>query len=350
VVEGAWPEGDGKVIYLQNKVGTSDYESFDSTTVVDGKFRLAGPLVNGGITIAVLYAGGSAREEVALQPDVVLLVSVIDKLNPKTEKTFVHIASIDGGLEQQVLKKSRQLAMGKGFLEMGMMLMMMQVKDDSVKLDSIYRVMTLHKTEREAEIRHFIDSCSGYVTITAMIADYGLKSYPIATIDTLYAQLTPKVKKSALGKDLAEQIVALKRVNIGGTAPDITLADTAGNTISLASLRGKYVLLDFWASWCGPCRKEFPNVKAIYDEYRDKGFEIYAVSLDDKRGLWTNAIVKNELGWLHVSSLEGWKCPVAKLYNVTGIPKMYLLDKDGVIVAQDLRGEELRAKVASFFE
>jgi thiol-disulfide isomerase/thioredoxin len=144
--------------------------------------------------------------------------------------------------------------------------------------------------------------------------------------------------------------VALKRVNIGGVAPDITLSDTAGNPICLASLRGKYVLLDFWASWCGPCRREFPNVKAIYDEYRDKGFEIYAVSLDHKRELWTNALVQNELGWLHVSSLDGWNCPVAKSYNVTGIPKMYLLDKEGVIVAQDLRGEELRAKVASFFE
>lgn len=109
------------------------------------------------------------------------------------------------------------------------------------------------------------------------------------------------------------------------------------------------MLLDFWASWCGPCLAEVPNVKAVYEQYKDKGFEIYGVSLDDKKDAWVNAIEKHDLPWIHVSSLKGWECPVAKIYNVTGIPKMYLLDKEGRIVAMDLRGEALKEKVASFF-
>lgn len=109
------------------------------------------------------------------------------------------------------------------------------------------------------------------------------------------------------------------------------------------------MLVDFWASWCGPCRKEIPNLKMIYEKYKDRGFEIYSVSLDDKREAWITAIAELDLPWVHVSPLKGWDCPVAKRYHVTGIPKMFLLDPEGKIVAVDLRGEDLEKKVDSFF-
>ena len=114
-------------------------------------------------------------------------------------------------------------------------------------------------------------------------------------------------------------------------------------------LGDKPALIDFYASWCGPCRKEVPNLKAIYERFRDKGFEVYSVSLDDKRDAWMKAIAELELPWVHVSSLKGWDCPVAKRYGVTSVPKMYLLNPKGEIIAMDLRGEELEQKVASFF-
>ena len=133
---------------------------------------------------------------------------------------------------------------------------------------------------------------------------------------------------------------------MGGIAPDIQLADTTGKTISLYSLRGNYVLLDFWASWCGPCREEIPNLKEIYAAYHDKGLEIYSVSLDSKREAWTKALNELEMPWVHVSSLKGWDCPTAKRYGVTSIPKMYLLDPQGKIIGIDLRGETLKEKIA----
>ena len=120
--------------------------------------------------------------------------------------------------------------------------------------------------------------------------------------------------------------------------------------LSLYSLRGHIVLLDFWASWCGPCLREVPNVKKIYDKYHSKGLEILGVSLDDKQKAWVNAIQNKELNWKHVSSLKGWDCPVAKLYNVTGIPRMYIIDENGTIIAQDLRGEALTKKMDELFK
>ena len=127
----------------------------------------------------------------------------------------------------------------------------------------------------------------------------------------------------------------------GAMAPEINLKTPVGNTLALSSLRGKVVLIDFWASWCGPCRKENPNVKIIYDKYKDKGFEIYGVSLDNNGDQWKAAIAKDGLGWKHVSDLGGWKSSAAQLYQVHSIPQTFLLDKEGRIVKSGFRSHEL---------
>jgi len=133
-------------------------------------------------------------------------------------------------------------------------------------------------------------------------------------------------------------------LDIGDAAPDIKLSDPSGKTITLSSLKGKVVLLDFWASWCGPCRKENPNVVKAYQTYKDKGFTIYSVSLDNSKDNWALAIQKDGLIWPnHVSDLKGWQSSAAKLYAVQSIPATFLIGKDGKIVARNLRGESLEA-------
>jgi peroxiredoxin len=127
----------------------------------------------------------------------------------------------------------------------------------------------------------------------------------------------------------------------GSDAPEINLPDPNGKNIALSSLRGKVVLIDFWASWCGPCRKEMPNVVAAYKKYKDKGFEIYGVSLDKELQSWVEAIKKDGITWIQVSDLQYWNSVAAKAYNVQGIPYTVLLDKEGKIIAKNLRGEQL---------
>ncbi len=161
---------------------------------------------------------------------------------------------------------------------------------------------------------------------------------------TLYSQQLPDSKYTAM---LNKQLEGLRSTAVGAMAPDFALPTPDGGSLALSSLRGKYVLIDFWASWCGPCRQENPNVVRMYNLYKDKGFEIFGVSLDQSREKWLGAIEKDKLTWPHVSDLKGWESSAAQLYKVNAIPQTILLDKEGKIIAKGLRGEALEEKLAS---
>ena len=154
-----------------------------------------------------------------------------------------------------------------------------------------------------------------------------------------------KLNKDMPGSSYAQNLDLIAKrlgpVVVGAVAPDINLKAPNGETVALSSLRGKVVLIDFWASWCGPCRKENPHVKEIYNKYKDRGFEIYAVSLDNNKMQWEGAIAKDDLPWKHVSELKGWSGAVSKQFNVSSIPQTFLLDKEGRIVATDFRSNQL---------
>ena len=140
-----------------------------------------------------------------------------------------------------------------------------------------------------------------------------------------------------------------KKTAVGAMAPDFTMNDPEGKPIQLASLKGKIVLVDFWASWCGPCRQENPNVVKLYQQFHSKGFEILGVSLDKTKEDWLKAIKDDNLAWIHVSDLQFWQNAAARLYGVNAIPQSFLLDKDGKIIGKGLRGEQLVKKLTELF-
>ncbi len=165
-----------------------------------------------------------------------------------------------------------------------------------------------------------------------------------------FVQQAQQMKQMAeIQKAQAERMEKLLKP--GAPAPEIELPDRQGKLLKLSSLRGKYVLIDFWASWCGPCRRENPNVVALYEKYHKKGFDIYSVSLDNNREKWLGAISQDKLSWSsHVSDLQMWNSPVVSLYGFEGIPFTVLLDKSGNVIEANLRGKALEDKLKELFE
>lgn len=168
--------------------------------------------------------------------------------------------------------------------------------------------------------------------------------------EPLFNTLSPRIRNSVAGKVMTARLKTAKKVDVGKPAIDFVQNDTEGKPVSLSSFKGKYILLDFWASWCGPCRAENPNVVKAYHKFKDKNFEIIAVSLDDKKELWLKAIKADGLPWIHISDLKGLKNAVAELYDARAVPQNFLIGPDGMILAKNLRGEELEKSLNEFIK
>lgn len=175
-----------------------------------------------------------------------------------------------------------------------------------------------------------------------------LLNNPNADVENLkktYSNLDISIKNTKPGKSVENKLANFKSVGINDIAPDFSAPNPNGNIISLKKSLGKVTIIDFWASWCGPCRRENPNVVALYNEFHSKGLNIVGVSLDKTLEDWQKAITKDGITWTQVSNLKFWEDPIAKLYKVQQIPTTFILDASGKIVAKDLRGAELKAKV-----
>ena len=168
-------------------------------------------------------------------------------------------------------------------------------------------------------------------------------------VGPLFAALPAATQQSASGKNLNDRLEIARKTAIGNYAMEFTQNDTLGTPVSLSSFKGKYLLVDFWASWCGPCRRENPNVVKAFQQFKNKNFHILSVSLDQPgaKEKWMDAIHKDNLTWSHVSDLKYWENDVAKQYGIRAIPQNFLLDPTGKIVAKNLNGEDLQKKLAS---
>jgi peroxiredoxin len=216
---------------------------------------------------------------------------------------------------------------------------------DSEKVAELEKEMEAIYEEAEKYQAEFLDE-----NTSSYIAPYVLQSIHYGKeaeeIEKLLAKLDPVLQSSSLVGSMTRRVEVLKTVSVGKMAPDFSQDDINGNPVLLSSLRGNYVLIDFWASWCGPCRRENPNVVKAFEKYHEKGFDILGVSLDNSREKWLKAIEDDRLTWNHVSDLKYWSNEAAALYGISSIPSNLLLDPEGKIIAKNLRGEDLHARLA----
>ena len=217
-------------------------------------------------------------------------------------------------------------------------------KQPSKKKDSLIAVFN----DNRNKLKYFTDNFlkeKAASPVSAFILYQFAKLYDESALEGKYNSLKPSAKKIVFAKELERMIAAANVGKVGSIATDFAQNDTSGKSVSLNSFRGKYVLVDFWASWCRPCRMENPNVLAAYNRFKDKNFTVLGVSLDKDKASWVKAINDDKLPWTQISDLQQWGNAAAKMYKIESIPSNMLLDPSGKIIGKNLRGEELEAKL-----
>ena len=221
---------------------------------------------------------------------------------------------------------------------------------DSSKIDSLGNLEVTNYDIHIEELNNFVKTRMG-TTIGLYATSIRWRGEEnIALFDSLVSTFEKEHQDLDISSKLREKITRLQQTSIGGIAANIAMKSASGATIQLSDINQQYTLIDFWASWCGPCRRESGSLNELYKKYNDKGFEIYGVSLDSNRDKWLAALEKDQRTWANVSSLEGFKTPAAFDYAVTALPDNYLIDAAGKIIAKNIHGEELEVLLEELFK
>ncbi len=329
----------GKV-YLQKVVGGQP-ENIDTAEVVDGKFTFKGKITIPDIRFLRLDEKDYFAQFFLDNANITIEANKDSLRNTKisgspTQDIFqIYITEMEKlNKDVMALQGKYQNAMATGNT----------TEAEKTKID--YQAMidnNLVYTKNFVK-EHPKSIVSAYITIAQLSTQI-----EGAELDSIVSKFPDEISTSEYVVKLKEIVQEQKKTAIGSVAPDFTMNDAEGKPVQLSSLRGKVVMIDFWASWCGPCRLENPNIVKVYQQYHAKGFEILGVSLDRGREEWLKAIQDDKLEWIHVSDLQYWQNAAARLYAVNSIPQSFLLDKEGKIIAKGLRGEKLEKKLAELF-
>lgn len=352
--------GKQAVIVLSN---ASTRTQLDTVYLKKGKFRFTGttedpfrasltlfykglPEANTGSTPAMQAPAGREALAFIVEPakmkitskdslkNAVITGSVLNDENQALQQSMKVTDDLKKQLQELVRNTPREQQNSKEFEE---------------QYDKLYE--QLDKKQKEINLAFLKAHPDSWLCLD-LIRQVGGYQPDVKEIEPMFNALSERVRNTKAGKEFADNLVKLHKTAIGEMAPDFTQNDPDGKPVKLSDFRGKYLLVDFWASWCGPCRMENPNVVKTYNEFKDKNFTILGVSLDRENGrdAWLKAIEKDQLTWHHVSDLKFWNNEAAKLYMVRAIPDNFLIGPDGRIVARGLRGDKLREKLAELIK
>lgn len=341
-VKGKIDGSDSITFYLQKREAGKTI-SIDSAVSRKGIFTMKGGAISYPQLIQLVAGNTKKRTSFYLENSEITVKGTLDSLfkaeikGSKTQDEYQAFVSSNKGLSD---KYSRFMNQYQAASQSGNSPAAARLEQ---QLDSI-------QTQMDNLQKNFVKTHpASYVSPSILVSlSYEMEADEIESmingLDTSIAALPPI-------KSLKERVAVMKSVGIGHKAPDFTLNDVNGNALALSSKIGsKLLLIDFWASWCNPCRKENPNVVKVYGEFHKKGFDVFGVSLDQKKEPWVKAIGDDKLTWTHVSDLQYWNNAAAKLYAVNSIPANFLLDETGKIIGKNLRGDALYNKVKEVLE
>ncbi|MBS0027001.1 redoxin domain-containing protein [Chitinophaga sp. 22321] len=339
---------NNEYIYLFKAAGNG-YNKLDSALVEKGAFKLSYAVEDTAEAMLTIRLKG----EKPLSGNRAVYITPADNLKFTLKKTGSDLNLMEGAeikgsaFTKQQDELDATLATNKKSIDslrrIGQKMMMTEPRDTTGYYQMSLAFDGLLETQDALQEKFMLAHPDYYVSLVALRKKMGGRVMDIEGTQKVLDKFSPALRQSTLGLKAAELLKASALLAVNQVAPDFTAPTPDGKNMKLSDLRGKYVLLDFWASWCGPCRAENPNVVKAYNRFKDKNFDILGVSLDrtGDQAKWTAAIEKDGLTWHHVSDLKWWKSDIAKLYMINSIPQNFLLDPQGRIVAMNLRGAAL---------